>query len=55
MQIPSHTSSTDATITTTAMSFESDEEDDDGAVVNPLLNVDDFSRYLNADGDDDVG
>lgn len=53
MQIPSYTSSTDATITTTAMSFESD-EDDDGAVVNPLLNVEDFGQYLDADGDDDM-
>ena len=53
MQIPSYTSSTDATVTTTAMSFESD-EDDDGAVVNPLLNVEDFGQYLDADGDDDM-
>ena len=53
MQIPSYTSSTDATITTTALSFESDEEDD-GAVVNPLLNVEDFGQYLDADGDDDM-
>ena len=52
MQIPSYTSSTDATITTTALSFESDE--DDGAVVNPLLNVEDFGQYLDADGDDDM-
>ena len=52
MQIPSYTSSTDATITTTALSFESDEDDD--AVVNPLLNVEDFGQYLDADGDDDM-
>ena len=53
MEIPSYTSSTDATITTTALSFESDEEED-GAVVNPLLNVEDFGQYLDADGDDDM-
>ena len=39
MQIPSYTSSAD---------------DDDGAVVNPLLNVEDFGQYLDADGDDDM-
>ena len=47
MQIPSYTISTDATV-----SFESDEDDD--AVVNPLLNVEDFGQYMDANGDDDM-
>ena len=52
MQIPSYTSTGPGT-TTTTLSFESDEEDD-GAVVNPLSNIEDFGQYLDADGDDDM-
>lgn len=53
MHVPSYTSTKDGMTTTTALSFESDEEDD-SAVINPLLNVEDFGQYLNADGDDDM-
>lgn len=47
-------SSNEGTTTTTALRFESDDEDEDGAVINPLLDVDDFAKYLNVDGDDDM-
>ena len=50
---PSYNSSKDGTTTTTALSFESDDGDDD-AVINPLLDVEDFAKYLDADGDDDM-
>lgn len=51
--LPSYASSKDGTATTTAMRFESDDEDED-AIINPLLNVEDFAQYLNTDGDDDM-
>ena len=51
--VPSYSSTNDGTTTTTALSFDSDEEDD-GAVINPLLNVEDFGRYLDTGGDDDM-
>lgn len=50
--VPSYSSSKDGTTTTTALSFESN--DDDGAVINPLLGVEDFDQYLNIGGDDDM-
>ena len=49
----SYSSSKDGTTTTTALSFESDEEDE-GAVMNPLLNIEDFAKYLDVDGNDDM-
>ena len=52
-QVPSYSSTKDGMTTTTALSFESDEEDD-GAVINPLLNFDDFGQYLDSGGDDDM-
>ena len=51
--VPSYSSTNDGTTTTTALSFDSD-EDDDGAVINPLLNVKDFGSYLGTGGDDDM-
>ena len=52
-QMASYTSSMDGMTTTTAMSFESDDEDE-GAVINPLSNLEDFGQYLETGGDDDM-
>ena len=52
-QVPSYSSTKDGMTTTTALNFESDEEDD-GAVINPLLNIEDFGQYLDSGGDDDM-